>query len=117
MRVPMTWLREYVDLPADVTARGLAEQLTMAGLEVETVDDLGSDLTGPIVYGRVLEIEELTGFKKPIRFCRVDVGRANGTGAPQAHVCGARNCSGGALAMLVIARATTNCVDSMFTRW
>ncbi|HIY40314.1 MAG TPA: phenylalanine--tRNA ligase subunit beta [Candidatus Nocardiopsis merdipullorum] len=102
MRVPMTWLREYVDLPADVTARGLAEQLTLAGLEVETVDELGSDLTGPIVYGRVLEIEELTGFKKPIRFCRVDVGRANGTGEPQEIVCGARNFSEGDLVVVVL---------------
>src|SRR5699024_11327038 len=102
MRVPMTWLREYVDLPADVTARGLAEQLTMAGLEVETVDELGSDLTGPIVYGRALEIEELTGFKKPIRFCRVDVGRANGTGEPQEIVCGARNFSEGDLVVVVL---------------
>ncbi|MEV2278839.1 phenylalanine--tRNA ligase subunit beta [Nocardiopsis sp. NPDC049922] len=91
MRVPMTWLREYVDLPSDVTARDLAARLTLAGLEVETVDELGSDLSGPIVFGRVLEIEELTGFKKPIRFCRVDVGPANGTGEPQEIVCGARN--------------------------
>ena len=89
MRVPLTWLREYVDLPAEVTGRELADRLTLAGLEVETVDALGADITGPIVYGRVLTIEELTGFKKPIRFCTVDVGRANGTGEPQEIVCGA----------------------------
>ena len=34
MRVPMTWLREYVALPTDVTARELASRLTLAGLEV-----------------------------------------------------------------------------------
>ena len=56
MRVPMTWLREYVDLPADVTARDLAGRLTLAGLEVETVETLGADLKGPLVFGRVLEI-------------------------------------------------------------
>ncbi|WP_017573450.1 phenylalanine--tRNA ligase subunit beta [Nocardiopsis halotolerans] len=102
MRVPMTWLREYVDLPADVTARDLAGRLTLAGLEVETVDELGSDITGPIVYGRVLEIEELTGFKKPIRFCKVDVGGANGTGEPQEIVCGARNFSEGDLVVVCL---------------
>lgn len=39
----------------------------------------------------MLTIEELEGFKKPIRFCTVDVGTANGTGEPQEIVCGARN--------------------------
>jgi phenylalanyl-tRNA synthetase beta chain len=39
----------------------------------------------------VATIEELTEFKKPIRFCTVDVGQANGTGEPQEIVCGARN--------------------------
>ncbi|MBE3002227.1 phenylalanine--tRNA ligase subunit beta [Nocardiopsis sp. HNM0947] len=102
MRVPMTWLREYVDLPADVTARDLASRLTLAGLEVETVDALGADLQGPLVLGRVLEIEELTEFKKPIRFCRVDVGAANGTGEPQEIVCGARNFSEGDLIVAVL---------------
>jgi len=43
------------------------------------------------VVGKVLTIEELTEFKKPIRFCTVDVGRANGTGEPQEIICGARN--------------------------
>ncbi|MDT0328862.1 phenylalanine--tRNA ligase subunit beta [Nocardiopsis lambiniae] len=100
MRVPLSWLREYVDLPADVTARDLASRLTLAGLEVETVETLGSDLTGPIVYGRVLEIEELTDFKKPIRYCRVDVGSANGTGEPQRIICGARNFSTGDLVVV-----------------
>jgi phenylalanyl-tRNA synthetase beta chain len=100
MRVPLSWLREYVDLPAGTTARELAGRLTLAGLEVETVDKLGSDITGPIVYGRVLEIEELTGFKKPIRYCRVDVGGANGTGEPQEIVCGARNFSEGDLVVV-----------------
>ncbi|MFE6309127.1 phenylalanine--tRNA ligase subunit beta [Nocardiopsis sp. NPDC057823] len=100
MRVPLSWLREYVDLPADVTARDLASRLTLAGLEVETVDTLGADLTGPVVYGRVLEIEELTGFKKPIRYCRVDVGSANGTGEPQQIICGARNFAEGDLVVV-----------------
>ncbi|NYH50822.1 phenylalanyl-tRNA synthetase beta chain [Nocardiopsis arvandica] len=102
MRVPLSWLREYVDLPADVTARDLAGRLTLAGLEVETVDELGTDVIGPLVYGRVLSIEELTGFKKPIRFCRVDVGRANGTGEPQEIVCGARNFAEGDLVVVCL---------------
>ncbi|MFE0258167.1 phenylalanine--tRNA ligase subunit beta [Streptomyces sp. NPDC059010] len=91
MRVPLSWLREYVDLPATETGRDVQEKLVAAGLEVETVEHLGADLKGPLVVGQVLTIEELTEFKKPIRFCTVDVGQANGTGEPQELICGARN--------------------------
>ncbi|MFA1550462.1 phenylalanine--tRNA ligase subunit beta [Actinomadura chokoriensis] len=91
MRAPLSWLREYAELPAGVTGRALAAELIAAGLEVETVEQAGADITGPLVVGEVLAIEELTGFKKPIRHCRVDVGDANGTGAPQSIVCGATN--------------------------
>ncbi|CCK31366.1 Phenylalanyl-tRNA synthetase beta chain [Streptomyces davaonensis JCM 4913] len=91
MRIPLSWLREYVDLPATETGRDVQAKLISAGLEVETVEQLGDGLKGPLVVGQVLTIEELTEFKKPIRFCTVDVGQANGTGEPQEIVCGARN--------------------------
>ncbi|MCP9959629.1 phenylalanine--tRNA ligase subunit beta [Streptomyces sudanensis] len=91
MRVPLSWLREYVDLPATETGRDVQAKLVSAGLEVETVERLGAGLTGPLVVGRVLTIEELTEFKKPIRYCTVDVGESNGTGEPQEIICGARN--------------------------
>ncbi|MGC0333123.1 tRNA-binding EMAP/Myf-like protein [Streptomyces sp. SAI-170] len=91
MRVPLSWLREYVDLPATETGRDVQAKLISAGLEVETVEQLGHDLKGPLAVGQVLTIEELTEFKKPIRFCTVDVGQANGTGEPQEIICGARN--------------------------
>ncbi|MFF5921355.1 phenylalanine--tRNA ligase subunit beta [Streptomyces flavochromogenes] len=95
MRVPLSWLREYVDLPATETGRDVQAKLISAGLEVETVEQLGAGLTGPLVVGKVLTIEELTEFKKPIRFCTVDVGQANGTGEPQEIICGARNFAAG----------------------
>ncbi|MEV4557996.1 phenylalanine--tRNA ligase subunit beta [Kitasatospora sp. NPDC049285] len=91
MRVPLSWLREYVDLPAGETGRDVAARLVRAGLEVETVEQLGTDIKGPLVVGEVLSIEELSGFKKPIRHCFVNVGAANGTGEPQEIVCGATN--------------------------
>ncbi|MFI6655649.1 phenylalanine--tRNA ligase subunit beta [Streptomyces sp. NPDC050523] len=106
MRVPLSWLREYVDLPATETGRDVQEKLVSAGLEVETVEHLGADLKGPLVVGRVLTIEELEGFKKPIRFCTVDVGRANGTGEPQEIVCGARNFAVGDKVVVVLPGAT-----------
>ncbi|AEW97573.1 MULTISPECIES: phenylalanine--tRNA ligase subunit beta [Streptomycetaceae] len=101
MRAPLSWLREYVDLPAGETGRDVQAKLVSAGLEVERVEQLGAGLKGPLVVGRVLAIEELSGFKKPIRYCQVDVGDAGGTsqaggsgggtGEPQNIVCGATN--------------------------
>lgn len=106
MRVPLSWLREYVDLPATETGRDVQAKLISAGLEVETVEHLGADLKGPLVVGQVLTIEELEGFKKPIRFCTVDVGQANGTGEPQEIVCGARNFQVGDKVVVVLPGAT-----------
>ncbi|WP_234531489.1 phenylalanine--tRNA ligase subunit beta [Streptomyces shenzhenensis] len=112
MRVPLSWLREYVDLPATETGRDVQAKLISAGLEVETVEQLGDGLKGPLVVGQVLTIEELEGFKKPIRFCTVDVGRAGGTsqafgpgggtGEPQEIVCGARNFAVGDKVVVVL---------------
>ncbi|MFJ1555821.1 phenylalanine--tRNA ligase subunit beta [Streptomyces mirabilis] len=102
MRVPLSWLREYVDLPATETGRDVQAKLISAGLEVETVEQLGADLKGPLVVGQVRSIEELEGFKKPIRFCLVDVGTANGTGELQEIVCGARNFAVGDKVVVVL---------------
>ncbi|WP_447036357.1 phenylalanine--tRNA ligase subunit beta [Streptomyces sp. DSM 118878] len=102
MRVPLSWLREYVDLPATETGRDVQAKLIEVGLEVETVEQLGAGLKGPLVVGKVLTIEELEGFKKPIRFCTVDVGSANGTGEPQEIVCGARNFAVGDKVVVVL---------------
>ena len=46
MRVPLSWLREYVDLPA-VTGRDVADKLIAAGLEVETVEQLAAPTSSP----------------------------------------------------------------------
>jgi phenylalanyl-tRNA synthetase beta chain len=89
MKVPLSWLREYVDLPA-VTAHEVADKLTAAGLKLEAITSHGHDVKN-VVVGEVLEIEELTGFKKPIRHCRVEVGEAT----PREIVCGATNFAAG----------------------
>ncbi|MEV0157096.1 phenylalanine--tRNA ligase subunit beta [Micromonospora sp. NPDC050686] len=102
MRVSVSWLREYVDLPTDLPTDDLEQALVDLGIEVESIVDLRGTVTGPLVVGEVLEIEELTGFKKPIRFCRVDVGAANGTGEPQEIVCGARNFAPGDRVVVIL---------------
>jgi phenylalanyl-tRNA synthetase beta chain len=87
VRVPVSWLREYVELPADLDTDGLEKALVRVGLEVEEIHDLRAVVAGPLVVGRVRSIEELTGFKKPIRYCLVEVGESE----PRGIVCGATN--------------------------
>ncbi|HET6739056.1 MAG TPA: phenylalanine--tRNA ligase subunit beta [Kribbella sp.] len=97
MRVPLSWLREYVDLPADVTGRQVGEQLIRAGLEVETVEE--SDLTGPLVVGKVLTYDnEPQKNGKTIRWVSLDIGKDE----PQWVVCGAHNFEVGDLVVVVL---------------
>jgi phenylalanyl-tRNA synthetase beta chain len=96
MRLPVSWLREYVDAPADPAV--LEAALVGAGIEVEGVVDLRAGVDGPLVVGRVVTIEELTGLKKPIRYCQVDVGE----GEPRGIICGARNFAPGDLVVVAL---------------
>ncbi|HVS68978.1 MAG TPA: phenylalanine--tRNA ligase subunit beta [Mycobacteriales bacterium] len=84
MRVPLSWLREYVDLP-EVSSYEIADRLTAAGLQVERVDRIGEGIEG-VVVAKVVALEELEGFKKPIRWVTL----ADGTSERQV-ICGATN--------------------------
>ena len=93
MRVPISWLREYAPIPAPVDAQEVGRRLTAAGLEVEAVEQVGHDIRGVIV-AQVVTVEELTEFKKPIRYCRVAVSEAELTADPATLtgvICGATN--------------------------
>ncbi|MDQ4038214.1 MAG: phenylalanine--tRNA ligase subunit beta [Actinomycetota bacterium] len=85
MRIPLSWLAEHVSLPEGDALSTVTDVLVRVGVEVEAIHS--TDLTGPLVIGRVLEIEDLAQFKKPIRFCQVDVGEPQ----PRGIVCGATN--------------------------
>jgi phenylalanyl-tRNA synthetase beta chain len=89
MRLPYSWLRDVVQAGApgwDVSSVELEQTLIRIGHEVEEIIPVGP-VSGPLTVGRVVEIEELTEFKKPIRAVKVDVGEA----APRDIVCGATN--------------------------
>lgn len=96
MRAPLSWLRELVEIPAGQTGRDVAARMIRAGLEVETVETIGAGVVGPLVVGRVLQIEELTEFKKPIRWCQVQLGGDTVNGV----ICGARNFAEGDLVVV-----------------
>ncbi|SHG78209.1 phenylalanyl-tRNA synthetase beta subunit [Jatrophihabitans endophyticus] len=92
MKAPVSWLAEYVDLPAEITPRGLADALVRIGMEVEGVESGADALSGPIVVGRVLSfVDESQKNGKTIRWCQVDVGVHNADGEPRGIVCGAHN--------------------------
>ena len=92
MKAPLSWIHEYVDLPADVSLSALTERLTMLGLKLEAIINPADAITGPLVVGRVLTLEkEPQKNGKTINWCTVDVAEANGTGEPQGIVCGAHN--------------------------
>jgi len=93
MRVPVSWLREYAPIPEPYDALEVGRRLTQAGLEVEAVEQVGHDVRGVIV-GQVLTVEELSGFKKPIRYCRVATTEAELSADPETVtgvICGAVN--------------------------
>jgi len=100
MLVPLSWLLEYVDLAEPVDVGEIARRLTAVGLEIEGVERVGHDIEG-VTVGRVLDVEELTGFKKPIRYCRVTDGTAE-----RNVICGAVNFAVGDLVPLALPGAT-----------
>ncbi|MFS6530165.1 phenylalanine--tRNA ligase subunit beta [Microbacterium aurugineum] len=88
MRVPLSWLREYVDLAADATPEDVLGALVTVGFEEEDVHRF--DITGPVVVGQVVSLEaEPQSNGKTINWCQVDVGEANG--GIRGIVCGAHN--------------------------
>ncbi|WP_372728184.1 phenylalanine--tRNA ligase subunit beta [Nocardioides sp.] len=103
MRAPVSWIRDHVELPEDLPVEELAARLTALGLKLEALERPGSDITGPLVVGRVLTMEpEPQKNGKTINWCTVDVGDANGTGEPQGIVCGAHNFAPGDLVVCVL---------------
>jgi phenylalanyl-tRNA synthetase beta chain len=93
LRVPVSWLREYVAL--DMPLAELAERLSISTAEVEGIerrgvpDDDGN--LGLFRVGRVLEAAKHPNADR-LQLCRVDIGE----GEPRQIVCGAWNFGTGA---------------------
>ena len=86
MRVPLGWLREWIDLPDEAE---LCERLTLAGLEIEEIVRSGPDLSA-LRVGHVLEKRQHPNADR-LSLCRVDVGGPEPVGV----VCGAPNVAAG----------------------
>jgi len=85
MKVPLSWLRELVEL--DMPLPELRQRLTMAGLEVEDVHQVGGEWQD-ITIGRIVELEPHPR-RESLNVARVDLGGRIATvvtGAPNLHV-------------------------------
>ncbi len=98
MKFSEAWLRQWVN-PSENTEQ-LAEQLTMLGLEVDSIQKIAGDFTG-VVIGEVLDCKQHPNADK-LRVCQVNVGAAE----PLPIVCGAANVRTG----LKVALATAGAV-------
>jgi phenylalanyl-tRNA synthetase beta chain len=87
MRIPYSWLAEWVRVPW--SARELGERLTMAGLELEALEPAAPMFTG-VGVAEILSAEKHPQADK-LRVCRV----STGTGEPLQIVCGAANARAG----------------------
>ncbi len=83
MRISLNWLRELVDI--SMTPEALAEKLTMAGFEVEDIEDRRTWADG-VVVGKVLTREQHPNADR-LSLCTVDIGAES----PSQIVCGAAN--------------------------
>jgi len=93
MKIPLSWIREFAAIPQDLSLEALENAFVNVGFEVEGIDLQGRDLKGPLVVGKVVAIEELTGNKKPIRYVELDCGEPK----TRFVICGATNFSVGDL--------------------
>jgi phenylalanyl-tRNA synthetase beta chain len=87
MRVPLSWLREYVDIQQ--TPEELAERLTLLGMEVQGIEQWGADWRS-VVVGELLTVEKHP-FADRLHLTTVNVG----SGEPLHIVCGAHNIAPG----------------------
>jgi phenylalanyl-tRNA synthetase beta chain len=99
VRVPLSWLREYVRVDAD--AARIAEALSISTAEVPTIERRGPSDPSPFVVGRVLEAGKHPNADR-LQLCRVDVG----AGEAAQIVCGAWNFSAGATVAVALPGAT-----------
>ena len=82
MKVSLSWLKEYVDV--NLTPGALADALTMAGLEVDSIEDRYGYLDS-VVVARVLEVSPHPNADR-LTCCKINMGDRTTT-----VVCGAPN--------------------------
>ena len=98
MNVTLNWLKNYIDF--EFSPSELADRLTMLGVEVESIKQLGAELEG-VVVGRVTSIRPHPNADKLV-LCQVDIGETE----ELQIVCGAPNVREGMFAPVATIGAT-----------
>ena len=98
MRAPLSWIKDFVEIPTHITAEQISDGLIRVGFEVEEIIHQGADLTGPLKFAKVLSIQELPEHKKPIRYVGLDCGE----GETRFVICGATNFAVGDLVVAAL---------------
>ncbi|WP_294828019.1 phenylalanine--tRNA ligase subunit beta [uncultured Gilliamella sp.] len=98
MKFSESWLREWIN--PEISSEMLADQLTMAGLEVDDVEEVAGNFSG-VVVGKVVECKQHPNADK-LRVTKVDIGKPELLDI----VCGAPNCRQG----LTVACATIGAI-------
>lgn len=70
MNVPMSWLKEYVNIDADI--KTFVDKMTLTGSKVEKVEESGKDITN-VVVGKVVAEEKHPDAKR-LRVMKCDIG-------------------------------------------
>ena len=83
MKFSVNWLREFVELPASVEQ--LAELLTMAGIEIETIESRGANFD-QVIVAQIQQSKQHPNADR-LTVCIVD----DGSGRTRQIVCGAKN--------------------------
>jgi phenylalanyl-tRNA synthetase beta chain len=103
MRVPLSWLREWVEWPADWDARELARRLTLGGFEIEAIEP-AAPAFDQVVVARILTVEPHPQADR-MRICRVITAESE-MGSPRQIVCGAANARAGLVSALALVGAS-----------
>ena len=98
MKIPLSWIREFAEVPINISLDDIESAFVNVGFEVEGIDQQGINLTGPLVVARVETIEELTGNKKPIRYVGLNCGEKE----TRFVICGATNFAVGDLVLAAL---------------
>ena len=87
MKLPLSWLAEFVSFPKGITPEQIGDAFVKIGFEVEGIENPARNISGSLKVGRVVSIEELEGLKKPIRYVGLDCGEKK----TRFVICGATN--------------------------
>jgi phenylalanyl-tRNA synthetase beta chain len=86
MKISYKWLKDFIDL--HLPAEQVADHLTLCGLEIEGIEQIGSTLDG-VVVGEVLEVKPHPNADR-LRICQVNTGDET-----VQIICGADNVAAG----------------------